>query len=644
MPAKQARTLLRLLRSYLAHAHLLLGTVAATAAYATLMTARVFMVYLILRVIVGDTPPDEIEKMGQAGKIARTLLKEDAEFSPFLRRVNVFLDGVDAGMADLLSPVLPKKVEASPKRMAQVASLGTAILSFVLMSFLAAAAHFGEQYMKAMLVVKVLISLRIRLLKNLLYQPLAFYNDQRRGELITRMGADVHGATMCLQLLCGDLIQQPFLILVPVVTIAIIQPWLLLVVCTFIPFLMFSLRRQSRKVHRRAKVRQQTTARVTEAMVQMFSGIRVVKAFGLEQQKVAQYAARNAEFSRDALSTERAKAWTKSKMEFLTHMIMVLAVAAAMMVLGAGGSLPAGAMLLFFAMMVQIFRPTKSLTNAYTDLCDNLPGAERMFEFMDLKPGLTDRPGAMAIKDVVGGVRFEDVSFSYSGNGKVLEHVTLEIPAGQVVALVGPSGAGKSTLANLVPRFYDPDSGRITLDGTDIREFTRESLLKQIGVVTQEPFLFNTSIRENIGYGRPGAPMEAIVEAAQAANIHDHIVSLPEGYETVVGERGAKLSGGQCQRLTIARAILRNARILILDEATSSLDTESERAVQVALQNLMRGRTTLVIAHRLSTIQHADKICVLQDGRVSDVGSHDELMARDSLYRRLYEMQFAPVG
>jgi len=644
---RKARTLLRLMRSYLAHLHLLIGSVAATAAYASLMTARVFMLYLVLRVIVTEITPEEmkqVEQAGPVGTLVRTLLREDAEFSPFLRDVNVFLDGVDEGMGNILRPVLPQRVEDSPKRMAQVASLGTAILCFVLMSFLAAAAHFGEQYLKAALVVRVLISLRIRLLRNLLFQPLAFYNDQKRGELISRMGADVHGATMSLQLLCGDLVQQPFNILVPVALIAIIQPWLLLVVCAFVPFLMFSLRRHSRKVHRRAKVRQQATARVTEAMVQMFSGIRVVKAFGLEPQKVAHYAARNADFARDALATDRAKAWTKSKMEFLTHMIMVVAVAAAMMVLGAGGTLPAGAMIIFLGMMAQIFRPTKALTNAYTDLHDNLPGAERMFEFMDLEPGLTDRPDASELRDVVGGVRFEDVCFSYNGNGRVLEHVNLEIPAGQVVALVGPSGAGKSTLANLVPRFYDPEVGRITIDGTDIREFTRDSLLRSIAIVTQEPFLFNTTIRENIGHGRPGATMDAIVEAAKAANIHDFTVSLPGGYETVVGERGAKLSGGQCQRLTIARAILRNAKILILDEATSSLDTESERAVQVALQNLMRGRTTLVIAHRLSTVQHADKICVLQDGRVVDVGSHDELMARESLYRRLYEMQFAPVG
>jgi subfamily B ATP-binding cassette protein MsbA len=341
------------------------------------------------------------------------------------------------------------------------------------------------------------------------------------------------------------------------------------------------------------------------------------------------------------MATEVAKSWTRTKMELYTNLIMVLGFAGASAVLGGGHKLSPGVLLAFLAFMTQIYRPSKVLTRAYTDLLDNLAGTKRVFEFTDLEPGMPDKPGAVALRDVVGTVRYEDVSFAYNGHGKVLDHVTLEVPAGQVVALVGPSGAGKSTLVNLVPRFYDPIGGRITIDGTDIREFTRDSLLANIAVVTQEPFLFNTSIRENIAYGRPGATMEEIVSAADAANINDFVLSLPRGYETVVGERGANISGGQCQRITIARALLRDPKILILDEATSNLDTESEHAVQQALQNLMKGRTTLVIAHRLSTVKHADKICVMQDGRICEVGTHDQLMASDSLYRRLYQLQFA---
>jgi subfamily B ATP-binding cassette protein MsbA len=342
------------------------------------------------------------------------------------------------------------------------------------------------------------------------------------------------------------------------------------------------------------------------------------------------------------MATETAKAWTRTLMEVLTNLAMVLAIIIGGALLGAGSDFPAGAMLIFLALLAQIYRPAKLLTNSYTELQDNLAGADRTFEFVTLRPRLRDKRGAIALENPVGTVRFEDVSFSYDGNGRVLQHVTLEVPAGQVVALVGHSGAGKSTLVNLVPRFYDPDEGRITIDDTDIREFSRESLLRHIAIVTQEPFLFNTSVRENIAYGKASATQEEIEAAARAANIHDFILGLPRGYETVVGERGANVSGGQGQRITIARAIIRNARILILDEATSSLDSESEHAVQQALQNLMQDRTTLVIAHRLSTVQHADKICVMQDGRICEVGSHEQLLASDSLYRRLYELQFAP--
>jgi len=622
-----------------------LAALLGTGLYASMMTARVALVYPVMRVMARHASPEEIEKAGPGADLVRSLTKGDGKFSPFLERVNRRLDSVDRAVGTVLRPILPQRVIEKPDRFAQVCSLGTALLGFIAVVLIAAVAHFAQHYMRAKLVVGILTGMRVDLLENLLHQPLAFYNDRQRGELISRMNSDVTAATSCLMTLFGDMLEQPLMILTAVGMIYLINPWLLVLVIGFMVFFVLSLRKQSRKVHRRARVRQETTARVTEAMVQMFSGIQVVKAFGLEAQKVAEYTQKNEQFAHDSLSTERAKAWTRTRMELLTHGLMILGVFCGLILLGIGGDVPGGLILMFMALMVQMHRPLKVLTHAYTELHDTLPGAERVFEFMDLEPGLTDKPGAVELGEVVGSIRFEDVCFAYNGGGNVLEHVTLEVPAGQVVALVGHSGAGKSTLASLVPRFYDPKSGRITLDGTDIREFTRQSLLRHISLVTQDPFLFNTTIRENIGYGRPGATIEEIQAAAQAANIHEFILTLPRGYDTLVGERGANLSGGQCQRLTVARAILKDAKILILDEATSSLDTENERAVQSALQNLMKGRTTLVIAHRLSTIQHADKIVVLQDGRVAEVGSHDELMARpESLYRRLYEMQFATVG
>ena len=649
----KGRTLRRLLVSFLPHSPLFLATLLATTLYAASMTARMATMYPLMRmfgdvVAVETTGPAEPGAEGPQEKVfKRVLTADDGDFSPALATVNRFFDKIETWWIEHLEWAIPAKVYKRVDARAQIGTIASTLSMFAIMMVMAAVAGFLTHILRELLVVRVLVTLRVKLLQNLLSQPLAFYNERKRGELISRMGADVQSATMCLSTLTGPMIQCTLKFLIPVAAVVLIKWWFGFVVLAFMLFFSLSLRKQSRKVHRRARVRQRTTARVTEAMVQMFSGIRVVKAFGLEGEKVAQYTARNREFTRDTMATEVAKARTRTRMELLTHSALIAVVGAIGIIVATGAKVPAGVALATLFFMAEMYRPTKQLTNAYTDLQDHLAGAGRTFEFMDLKPALTDRPHATRLVDPVGTVRFEDVSFSYSnstkgnGNGKVLHHVNLEVPAGEVVALVGHSGAGKSTLVNLVPRFYDPDDGRITIDGTDIREFTRQSLLDHMAIVTQEPFLFNSSIRENIAYGKPGATREEIEAAARAANAHDFISELARGYETIVGERGANLSGGQGQRVTIARALIRDARILILDEATSNLDTESERAVQDALQNLMKGRTTLVIAHRLSTVQYADKICVMQDGRICEVGTHTQLMASETLYRRLYQLQFA---
>jgi subfamily B ATP-binding cassette protein MsbA len=627
----------RLLLAFLPHTLLFLATLVSTGMYTATMTARVALIYPVLRVFQEDVTPEMREKLhipdGQ--ETVPLFTKGTSGKSPGLAKANEWLNRSDRFWIDFFS------YDGTAKEQARFGTLCTVLSLFLLVAGISAVSNFAHIYLRALLVLRILISLRVKLLKNLLLQPLAFYNEQKRGELISRMGADVHASTACLDTMTGPLLHQPLAILMPAVLLVAIKWWFGFLVLGFLAAIAFSVRKQTRRVHRRAKVRQRTIARVTESMVQMFSGIRVVKAFGLEAAKVGQYTARNQEFARDAMATERSKAWTRTIMELLTNLMVVFVVAVVLAVLGFGGRLDPSIVIMLLVLISQMYRPAKILTRAVADLQDSLAGAGRVFEFTHLEPELTDKPGAIPLADVVGTVRYEDVCFAYNGNGRVLDHVNLEVPAGQVIALVGPSGAGKSTLVNLVPRFYDPDQGRITIDGTDIREFTRESLLDHIAVVTQEPFLFNTSIRENIGYGKPGATIDEIVAAAEAANIHDFILTLPRGYDTVVGERGANISGGQCQRITIARAIIRNPRILILDEATSSLDTESERAVQQALHNLMRTRTTLVIAHRLSTVKHADKICVMQYGRICEVGTHDQLMASETLYRRLYELQFA---
>jgi ATP-binding cassette, subfamily B, bacterial MsbA len=303
----------------------------------------------------------------------------------------------------------------------------------------------------------------------------------------------------------------------------------------------------------------------------------------------------------------------------------------------AGGRTP-GEFMAFMAAMFLMYQPFKSLTRTYTLLHQGLAGAERVFEILDEPPNIKDKPDARIAPPFARAIDFRDVSFAYGAN-PVLKRVNLTIRAGEVVALVGMSGAGKSTLADLIPRFYDVSAGRITIDGVDIREVSLVSLRSQIGIVTQHTFLFDDTVRNNIAYGDPERGMEDIIAAAKAAHADEFITSMPNGYDSVVGEMGMQLSGGQRQRLAIARALLKDAPILILDEATSALDLDSERMVQEALERLMTKRTTLVIAHRLSTIRNADRIVVLVDGTIAEEGTHEELLARKSEYSRLYSLQ-----
>ncbi|MEE8105108.1 MAG: ABC transporter ATP-binding protein [Planctomycetota bacterium] len=680
----------------LPHLHLLIPAVFATAIYTGVITLRALSAYGCLRLVTtmetekasptpsedgsapdpnagddaGQDPPDESggdeespdgaekgDEPEDSGAISRDLIPEQAKqvitkltdndesWSRGLGWVNRQLDFVDKKMQGLIRGFVPDAVAADPMRMSQLASLTSLIFLFLVMTLIAAASHLTEHILKQMTLLRVVVALRVKLLKNLLQQPLAFHNDSERGDLINRMGSDLGSAVSALNLMIADMSRQAFAVLWPVIGALFISPWAFLAVVTYLGLLMNSLRKQTKKVHQRARLRQERTSKVTESMVQLFSGVRIVKAFGLERQKIDQYTVRNKEFIHEAMNTEIIKAWTRVRIEFVTNILIVAALFILLWVVSRGGKgVSISGLALFATLMVAMWRPIRSLTRTFTQMGDSLAGTDRMFEYMDRKPELRDEPGATALERVNGDIHFDNVTFAYNGGRRVLDRIDLKIKPGEVCALVGPSGAGKTTLANLLPRFYDPGDGQVLLDGKDIRACTQESLRSHIAVVSQEPFLFHTSIRENIAYGKDGATEEEVVNAAKAAHIHDHIMSLEEGYDTNVGEAGAKLSGGQRQRLTIARAILRNARILILDEATSSLDTESERAIQDALQNLMKGRTTLVIAHRLSTVQHADKICVLNDGVIEHVGTHDELMALDSLYRRLYDMQFSNGG
>jgi subfamily B ATP-binding cassette protein MsbA len=404
------------------------------------------------------------------------------------------------------------------------------------------------------------------------------------------------------------------------------------------PVTIWPLTQLYKRVRSSSKRGQGSLGKLTALLQETIQGNRVVKAFGMEAYERERFAAENQRLFRHSLKAGRLRA-------FVPPMVELVAAFGISAVVWYGGSSvisgerTQGAFVAFLTAMLLLYEPFKHLTRTNAALQNGLAAAERLFEVLDQWSEVEERPQARTLTGICQGIRFTDVSFRYQQDW-VLRNINLEIRAGEVVALVGPSGGGKSTLADLIPRFYDVNAGQITIDGVDVRDLTLQSLRAQIAVVTQFTFLFNDTVRNNIAYGAPSRPLEEVIAAAQAAYAHEFITALPQGYDTEIGELGVRLSGGQRQRLAIARALLKNAPILILDEATSSLDNESERLVQAAIEELMVGRTVLVIAHRLSTIHRADRIVVLADGRIVEEGCHDELLARNAQYRRLYDLQF----
>jgi subfamily B ATP-binding cassette protein MsbA len=487
----------------------------------------------------------------------------------------------------------------------------------------------------------MITDIRNDLYDSLLRRSTAFFQRHTSGTLISTLINDVERVQTAMSTVMSDFLQQLFT-LIFMVGVVIHEGgrlgWVLLI---FVPVIILSTRRVGRSVRHTTRRGQDKLAEIQNIVQETITGNGIVKAFGMELWEMNRFRKAADKLLTANMRSVAVQSISSPLMDALGAVAIAL-----LLLVGRGRILhgdTAGTFITFLAAVIVLYDPVRKMPTYYNSFQQAIGASQDIFRFIDENDEVVEKRKAMVLKQFAGGIEFRDVRFGYNRDGEtkeVLHGVSLTLRRGEVIALVGPSGAGKSTLVNLLPRFFDVTGGAILLDGKDVRDLTLASLRKQIGKVTQETVLFNDTVRNNIAYGRPDVAMAKIEDAAKAALAHDFILRLPQGYNTMIGERGTRLSGGERQRLAIARALLKNAPILILDEATSSLDTESEAAVQAALANLMEGRTVLVIAHRLSTVRRADRIAVMEDGRITQMGSHDELLAQGGTYSRLYHLQF----
>ena len=499
--------------------------------------------------------------------------------------------------------------------------------------------YYGQSYLASYVGQRVIIDVRSVLFRKFQKMPLSYYDRQQTGTVMSYITNDVSAMQSAIVDNLIELVTESS-ILIGSLGMMIYLDWKLsLLTLMTIPLVGFAMKIFGRKLKRSSTVIQERAAEITSLLQESISAIRVVKSFVRETYEIRRFEEQNWRNFQAAMKNVKLSS-------LLTPTVEFLAAIAVTFIVWFGGYevvnevITAGELVAFLTYAVNLANPVKRLSRVYAAIQKAMAAADRVFEVMDLDEKITDVPGAKPLPPIQGQVEFKDITFSYKEGQPALQHISLKAEPGQMIALVGPSGSGKSTIANLIPRFYDVDSGTIAIDGHDIRQVTADSLREQIGLVPQETMLFSTTVMENIRYGRLDATDEEVVEAARAANAEEFIKDLPEGYDTKLGERGLNLSGGQRQRLAIARAILKNPRVLILDEATSALDTESEKIVQDALDKLMVGRTSFVIAHRLSTIFNADQIFVVENGHLREHGTHEELLAAGGLYSNLYNIQF----
>ncbi len=543
----------------------------------------------------------------------------------------------------LLPPLIQKRVVDQVIADNDLSTLTLLIGALIVIHALSQLVDFGDLYVRHAIGERFIFDLRVRIYDHLQQLSLAFYEGTSTGELMSRVTNDVNAleqfVTHGVALTVVDLLR-----LVGASAVLVVLNWrLALVMLIPLPSMAAGLwifNHRARPIYRRVRDR---LGDINATLQDKLAGIRVVQAFEREEEELRHFR----EVSRNYLE-ERVEAIRTWSIFFpALHFVSALG---GSLVLGFGAylvvndQLTLGTLVAFLSYIVSFYEPLRRLTQVDNTFQQAIAAGERIFELLDTESDIQDRPEAISLEAIEGDVVFDHVHFRYGEGDKVLKDVTFHIAPGEVVALVGPSGAGKTSIANLLCRFYDPERGQVLVDGHDVQEVKVQSLRQHIAVVLQDTFLFNTTVRDNLLYGKPDANEREMIAAAQAAYAHDFIRELPKGYGTEIGERGVRLSGGQKQRLALARAILADPRILILDEATSSVDAEAEYLIQRALDKVLKGRTALVIAHRLSTVRDADKIIALEEGRIREVGSHSDLLAQDGLYSQLYQRQLTLVG
>lgn len=500
---------------------------------------------------------------------------------------------------------------------------------------------YWQMYLNAALEQGMLRDLRNQIHKHLHQLSLHFFMARKKGHLISLMMNDVRLITESVMAMLGMLFRDPPTVIVSTIILFIFNWKLTLTILLITPLMGFIIGKIADKLKKYSIRFQEKMSEITSLVDESISGVRVIKAFKMEKHEVEKFENQTNKLYKIFVKLLRIRSISSPLSEYFGILIAVVVLwFGGMGIINKTSPMSAGQFIFYLTILVSMLQPIKMITQVFNTVKEGIAAGERVFSILDIKPRVLDAPDAIDIKEFQNSIVFDNVSFKYDTTDLVLKKINLNINKGEIVAIVGPSGSGKSTLVDLVPRFYDPIEGSIKIDGVDLRKVKQESLRDLMGIVTQETILFNDTVAANIGYGLINAQMDRIIEAAKIANAHDFIEKLEHGYFTVIGDRGIKLSGGERQRIAIARAVLKNPPILILDEATSALDPESEMLVQEALERLMKNRTSLVIAHRFSTIQNADKIVVMHNGTIVQIGNFNELLNQDGLFKRLYELQF----